>query len=89
MSQIELLLAVREFREFQQIKEEAEAKMEQLKAAITGVMGEDDEITVDVFKVRNKLVPTSRIDAKALKEELPDVHSRFLRQSQYHRFSVA
>jgi len=89
MSNVELLHTVREYREYQQIKEAAEARLEELKAVITSVMGNEDEITIDVFRVRNKLISSSRLDAYALKNELPDIAARYTKENQYRRFSVA
>ena len=40
MTNTALAQAVKEFREYQLLKEEAEARLEELKAAITAGMGE-------------------------------------------------
>jgi len=81
--------AVKEYREYQILKEEAESRLEELKAAITAEMGEADEITVDIFRVRNTVVKSSRLDTTALKRALPDIAMQFTRESEYRRFSIA
>jgi len=81
--------AVREYREYQLLKEEAEARLEELKATITAAMGEAEEVTVDVFKVRHSTVKSNRLDTSALRKALPDVAARFTRESEYRRFCVA
>ncbi|MDL2287296.1 hypothetical protein LJB90_01870 [Eubacteriales bacterium OttesenSCG-928-G02] len=81
--------AVREFKEYQLLKEEAEAKLEELKAAIVAEMNGADEIIVDTFKVRNQRIKSNRLDSKSLKSELPEIADRYMIEAEYNRFAIA
>lgn len=91
MSSLELVAAVRAFKEYKRIKEEADAELKKLQAQITAhmAMQETQEIAVDVFKVTYKPVTTTRLDTSALKVARPDVFARFCKKSESYRFTVA
>jgi len=46
------------------------------------------ELVVDIFKVRWTPVTTTRIDTKALKNELPDVAIRYSKTTESRRFTI-
>jgi predicted phage-related endonuclease len=80
---------IREYKEYQRMKEDLEAQLDALKVEIITDMGEAEEMTVGEYKVRYKPVTSSRMDTTALKNELPEVAARFLVTSTSRRFSVA
>jgi len=47
------------------------------------------ELVVDIFKVRWTPVTTTRIDTKALKEELPDIATRYSKTTESRRFTIS
>ena len=80
---------VREFKEYQRMKEELEAQMDALKLDIIAGMGEEEEMVIGEYKVRYKPVTSSRMDTTAIKNELPDIAARFTKKTESRRFSIA
>lgn len=77
---------------------ELKAMMEELEAAITTAEDEIkaeltargvDEIQAGPFKVRWTTVASKRLDQAAFKNELPDIYSRYAKESTTRRFTVA
>lgn len=48
-----------------------------------------DEMTVDVFKIRYKLVESKRFDSSAFKATHADLYSQYTKTTTTRRFSVA
>lgn len=90
MSSLELVSAVRSFKEYKIMKEEAEAELKKLQAQITAYMAVQEirEMTVDVFKVTYKPVPNTRLDTNALKAARPDIYAKFSKRSESYRLTV-
>lgn len=90
MSNQDLAAAVREFQEYRQIKEQAEAALKAIQARIIAHMEQEEvaEITVGVAKVTYKPVTSIRLDSNALKTANPDMYARFSTASTSMRFVV-
>jgi predicted phage-related endonuclease len=80
---------IREYREYQRMKEELDTQLDALRLSIIADMGDADEMTAGEYKVRYREVTSSRLDTAALKNELPDIAARFMLTSTTRRFSVA
>lgn len=91
MSKSELSAKVRELKELEALADELAAEMEAIKDSIKAEMTalETDEMTVDVYKVRWKLVQSKRLDTAALKKVLPELAQHFTKTTETRRFSVA
>lgn len=91
MSKSELSAKVRELKELEALADELAAEMEAIKDSIKAEMTalETDEMTVDVYKVRWKLVQSKRLDTAALKKALPELAQHFTKTTETRRFSVA
>ena len=91
MSSLELVSAVRAFKDYKRIKDEAEAEIKKLQAQITAHMKSQgtDEMTVDVFKVSYKPVTSTRLDTAHLKQLKPDIFAMFSTASTSYRFTVS
>ena len=89
MSTNELEAKVRELRQLQQLIEEAQAEAEGIRDAIKAQMGEQEELRAGEYKITWKPVTSSRLDATALREALPEVAAHFTRTSTTRRFCVA
>ncbi len=89
MSINELEAKCRELRQLQNLIEEAQAEAETIKNAIKDAMGTQEALQAGEYKITWKPVTTARIDAAALKKALPDVVSRFTKETTVRRFSVA
>ena len=85
----ELEIKCRELRQLQALIDEAQAEAETIKDAIKAAMGTQEALQAGEYKITWKPVTTARIDAAALKKALPDVVSRFTKETTVRRFSVA
>lgn len=91
MENPELEKAVRELR---QLKRMAEELKEQIGEAEDVVKAEltarnVDQIITDEYKITWKEVASTRLDTKALKDELPEVYARYAVTSRARRFVVS
>jgi predicted phage-related endonuclease len=82
---------IREYREYKQLIEEAQANADSIADELKAHMNAQgvDEMAVDVFKVRYKEVTSSRVDTSTMKKELPDVVMKYTKTTTSKRFSVA
>lgn len=91
MSTNELTIKVRELRELQHMADELAAEMEAIKDAIRSHMAEEgmEVYTGTDYKVTYKPVTTKRVDAKALKAEMPRIAARYTIEKTVNRLTVA
>lgn len=89
-NKIEMKAMVKELKEYKLLKEEAEARISELEAALKAEMRAEntDKMTVDEYKLSLVMVTTQRIDSKSLKEEQPDIYDKYSKESSYERFTV-
>lgn len=78
-----------EYRENKRMIEELEAMNDSLKADILAIMGDRETVTEGAAKAINKTVTSSRLDSSAIKKELPDVFTKYIKETSYKRFTVA
>lgn len=68
----------------------AEAELDQVEAEIKAAMGEHELATLDGLPAfRWTSVNSHRLDGMALKQELPDVHEMYYRETHYRRLTEA
>ena len=91
MSTLEITGKALEWRKLQTMIRELEAQAEAIKAAITAEMDarRTDTMQADIFTIRWTVYTSSRLDATALKRELPDVAARYTRTTEARRFQIA
>ena len=89
MSTHELELKCWELRQLQALIDEAQAEMESIKDAIKAAMGDSEAVWAGEYKITWKPVTTTRLDATALKNAMPDVAAAFMKETTSRRFSVA
>ena len=91
MSKNEMLSKVRELKELKAMADELAAEITAIEDAIKAEMTAlgVDEMQVDVFKVRYKTVISSRFDSKAFKTAHAELYSRYTKQTESRRFTVA
>lgn len=89
MSTHELITKIEALREWEQIKAEAEAEVEELRDEIKAVMGDQEELTAGKYKVRYPVVNTTRFDTTAFRKEHTDLYLQFTKTSTSRRFSIA
>lgn len=91
MSMTEREKMIRELKELEQLKAEAEAEIETIKDAIKADMEKEntEEITAGVFKVRFAKVESSRFDTTAFKRIHADLYEQFCKKTVTKRFTIA
>ncbi|MCI8387574.1 MAG: hypothetical protein HFE63_03800 [Clostridiales bacterium] len=91
MSQNEITAKVAQIKELMQLIEEATTEADTLKDEIKEYMTAKsvDELTAGLFKVRYKIVKSSRFDSAAFKKESPELYERYAKQTESRRFSIA
>lgn len=89
MSSIELEGKIRELRQLQALIEEAQAEVETIKDVIKACMPQEGILRAGEYTVTWKSVKAVRLDARALREALPDVAARFTVETTTRRFCVA
>lgn len=91
MANNELFAKVAELRELRRMAEELQAQIEGITDEIKGHMSAADTDTISGpdFKISWKVVESTRLDAKALKAEAPEMYSRFAKTTISRRFVVA
>ena len=91
MTTIEMANKVKTIKELEALiaeaQQEAEAIKDEIKAEMTaqGV----DEIAVDIFKVRYKVVTSSRFDSKSFKSKYADLFNEYSKTTESRRFSIS
>ena len=91
MSINQLEATAREFRELQASIKELEELAETLKQEMIKELDSKnvDRIQAGPFSIRYTLVESSRLDTKALKNEMPEIAAQFTKSSVSTRFQVA
>lgn len=91
MSNTQLLPLVEQYREAQQIIEQAQAEMEMLKTQIVAELAarSTDRLDVGTHRVTVQTVTTHRLDSKAIKAAAPELAARFTVTTTGTRFVVA
>lgn len=91
MSKDTLTAKVRELKELKTMQEELNAEIatieDELKAEMLSQGAE--EITVDVYKLRYKLVESKRFDSSAFKATHAELYNQYIKTTTCRRFSVA
>lgn len=91
MSTNTLTAKIRELKELKAMQDELAAEITAIEDDIKAFMlsSGQDEITVDVYKVRYKLVESQRLNTSALKTNCPDLYRQYTKTTTSRRFSVA
>ena len=91
MSIVEMVSKVRELKELQALADELQAEISSIQDSIKAEMNarEVDELAVDTYKVRYKLVVTNRFDTTAFKSTHADLYAQYTKPTESRRFSVA
>lgn len=91
MSKDKLTAKVRELKELKTMQEELNAEITAIEDEIKAVMLDNgtDEMNVDVFKIRYKLVESTRFDSSAFKTTHADLYEQYTKTTACRRFSVA
>lgn len=91
MSANEMTAKVRELKELKAMAEELAAEIAAIEDTIKAEMLSQgvDEMQVDVFKIRYKLVTSSRFDSKAFKATHAELYAQYSKPTESRRFTVA
>ena len=88
MSVNEMVTKIEELRDLVALIQEAEAQADAIRDQIKAQMGEREELWADHYRITWKRVKSSRLDAKSLRAELPEVAARYTREQETRRFVV-
>lgn len=90
MSMNELHAIVKELKEYKLLKEEAEARIAELETIIKTEMRtqDTDKMIVGEYKCSLATITSNRVDSKTLKDELPDIYTKYSKASSYERLTV-
>lgn len=90
MTNTELEIKIKEIKELQRIKDEAENEIKKLQDDIKAEMQkrEVSEIITNEHKVRYTDVTTNRFDTKAFKAKYLDLYNQFVKSTSSMRFSI-
>lgn len=91
MSIQEIDIKVQELRELQAMVEEAAAQIEAIKDSIKLKMVDEgtEVLQGNGWKATWNTVTSSRLDAKAMKAEAPELYQRFSKTTSTTRFTLA
>lgn len=88
MSNPNLEPKIKELMELRRMKEELDAEIMSIEDEIKQVMGNEETLVAGAFKVTWKAVTSSRLDSTALRNALPEVAARFMKQTTTRRFQI-
>ncbi len=90
MTNQELAIKARELKELKQMAEEVAEEITSIEDAIKAEMTarNTEEIQTGIFNIRWATIRNSRFDSKAFKSAMPELHAKFLKQTESRRFSV-
>lgn len=90
MSLNQIIATLTEIHELKRMQEELACEIETLQGKIKAHMDETgvETLIAGAWRVSYKAVTSSRLDATALREALPDIAQRFTRTSTIRRLCV-
>ena len=88
MSNPTLESTIHEILDLKRMREELDAAITALEDSIKAVMGDEEFLTTDAYKVSWKTFTSSRVDTTALKKALPEVAAAYTKTTTARRFSI-
>lgn len=90
MSINEITATLTELQELKRLREELDQEITRAEDAIKAHMTEAniETMTAGAFRVTWRAITSSRLDAAAMKKELPELVQRFMKPSTVRRFTV-
>ena len=91
MSENTLKAKVRELKELKAMQDELTAEITTIEDEIKAEMLSTgtDEMQIDIFKIRYKLVESKRFDSAAFKATHAELYNQYTKTTTTRRFSVA
>ena len=91
MSENTLKAKVRELKELKAMQDELTAEITTIEDEIKAEMLSTgtDEMQIDIFKIRYKLVESKRFDSAAFKATHAELYAQYTKTTATRRFSVA
>lgn len=77
-----------EYRENKRLIEELQAMNEELKSSIVEIMGDEETKIEGSTKASYKTVESQRLDSATLKKEQFELYQKYLKKTNYKRFTV-
>lgn len=91
ISKDQLQNKVKDLRQLKRMQEELKAEIEAIQGEITEYMETEntDIITGLDYKITWKLYTSNRLDSTALKKDLPDLFSKYAKETSYRKFILS
>lgn len=82
---------VKKLKELEEQYKALEDSIDSLKNELKAALAEnhEDEHNTGSYIIKNKVVISNRLDNKALKADLPDVYTKYSKESSSTRFTVS
>ena len=68
---------IRELKELERLSDDLKNEIEAIKDDIKSNLGDTEEVTIDIYKIRYKPVTTNRLDTAAIKKYHKDIAERY------------
>lgn len=90
MSKKMMLAKVQKVKELEAQIAQLQAQADELKEALKSAMEQNgtDEMKVDIFTIRYKIVKTSRFDSTAFKATHKELYEQYTKQTESRRFTI-
>lgn len=81
---------VRKLKELEAQIADLQAQADEIKGALKATLEKAgaDEMQVDIFTIRYKIVKSSRFDSTAFKADHGDLYAEYTRQTESRRFTI-
>ena len=89
MTERQIANRIKKLKELEAQQDILQQQIDVLKAEIQAEMNDNEIMTVCDFVVHWCKVVTSRLDTKRIKEELPDIYSKYIKETHSRRFSIS
>ena len=89
MTERQMANRVKKIKELEAQASEINKQIDALKAEIQAEMQEQEYLQACEFIINWAQVITSRLDTKRIKNELPDIYNKYIKETQSRRFSIS
>lgn len=79
----------RQYKQYKRMEDELKAELDKLADAIKAQVAPGASVIVGEYKISLASVTQSRIDATALRRDMPDVADAYSKDSSYQRLTIS
>lgn len=89
MTERQIANRVKKIKELEEQLNTISGQIDALKSEIQGEMKELEHLTACGYVVNWVKVTTNRLDTTRIKKELPEIYSKYIKESHSRRFSIS